>query len=134
MVQAFLELVRPVVQESATGAGCAVAAAVTEAVPGSPPAIAGQDALRLWRAELGEHLEACGVAKSDAESTANLLLATLEGAHVLCRAEGSIRPFDQAAATLLTLVGGIAASDAGTRLEASRSRVGEPGVATAIAG
>ena len=100
VVNAFLELVRPVVLESAEGAGCAVAAACTESDAGSPLQLASRDALRSWREQLTRRLVEAGAQAGEASTRAALLLATLEGAHVLCRAEGSIEPFDAACAAL----------------------------------
>ena len=37
---------------------------------------------------------------ASASDVAQLMIATLEGAHVLCRAAGSIAPFDSAARAL----------------------------------
>jgi cytosine/adenosine deaminase-related metal-dependent hydrolase len=44
-----------------------------------------------------------GASDDDASQLAALLIATLEGAHVLCRAAGSIEPFDAAAAVMRSL-------------------------------
>jgi AcrR family transcriptional regulator len=107
VVDAFLELVRPVVLESASGAGCAVAAACTESEAGSGLQLASRDALRSWRERLADQLVHAGAAPGEASRLASLLLTTLEGAHVLCRAEGSIEPFDAAAAALRERARGI---------------------------
>jgi TetR/AcrR family transcriptional regulator, lmrAB and yxaGH operons repressor len=103
VVEAFLELVRPVVLESAQGAGCAVAAACTESDTGSPLQLASRAALSSWRKLLAARLTGAGAEETGAWHLASLLVSTLEGAHVLCRAEGSIEPFDAAAAALLSL-------------------------------
>jgi AcrR family transcriptional regulator len=100
VVDAFLELVRPVVQESAAGAGCAVAAVVAESAPHDPLQLAARDVLEGWREALTAHLVRAGSTPPRAGALADLLLATLEGAHVLCRADGTIEPFDRAAAAL----------------------------------
>jgi AcrR family transcriptional regulator len=100
VVDAFLELVRPVVLESAAGAGCAVAAVVNESAPGDPLQIEAREALEGWRSTLVAHLRRAGVDKRRADQLATLLLTTLEGAHVLCRAAGEIGPFDRAAEAL----------------------------------
>lgn len=101
LVRAFLDLVRPIVAESAGGAGCAVAGVVTEADPGTPPALAGRDALRVWHRELAGQLAQVGMSSLQAGQYASLLLAMLEGAYVLCRAEGTVEPFDAAGEALL---------------------------------
>ena len=49
---------------------------------------------------LTAHFVRAGSSSRRAGDLATLLLATLEGAHVLCRADGTIKPFDRAAAAL----------------------------------
>jgi AcrR family transcriptional regulator len=100
VVEAFLELVRPVLMESAAGAGCAVAAVVTESPPGDPLQANAREVLEGWQAALVAHLMRAGTDRERAEELSTLLLTTLEGAHVLCRAAGNVEPFDRAAAAL----------------------------------
>ncbi len=100
LVDAFLSLVRPVVAESAEGAGCAVAAVATEAAPGSHLQLASGEALEEWCRLLAAQLVVAGLEAQRAEQVATLLITTLEGAHVLCRAQASIAPFDLAAQAL----------------------------------
>lgn len=100
VIDAFLELVRPVVLESAAGAGCAVAAVVNESRPGDALQLSSREVLGRWRSLLTTHLRQAGASRRRANEVAALLLATLEGAHVLCRAAGDIEPFDLAAAAL----------------------------------
>jgi hypothetical protein len=106
VVQGFLALVRPVVQASAAGGGCAVAALTVGA------GTDGDDTLRQvaatafasWTGQLAERLTAAGLAPGEAADLAAMLITLLEGAHVMSRASGTPEPFDQAAraATLLT--------------------------------
>jgi len=103
VVDAFLELVRPVVVESAAGAGCAVAAVVNESHPGDPLQMVSREVLDSWRTSLATHLRLAGTSRRRADQVATLLLATLEGAHVLCRAAGDIEPFDRAASALRSI-------------------------------
>ena len=99
-VQAFLAAVRPVVEESAAGGGCAVAAITVPA-----GAESGDDTLRQvaaiafasWAGQLAQLLTAAGLAPAEAADLATLLITLLEGAHIMCRAAGTIEPFDQAA-------------------------------------
>jgi len=100
VIDAFLSLVRPVVEESAGGAGCAVAAIATEAPPGDHLQIASGEILSGWCETLSTLLHDAGASTERAEAIAALLIATLEGAHVLCRANASIVPFDRAAAAM----------------------------------
>ena len=100
MVEAFLTAVRPVVAESAAGGGCAVAAIT---VPANTDT--GDDTLRQvaanafasWAEQLAQRLAAAGLAPAEAADLATLLITLLEGAHIMCRATGTVEPFDQAA-------------------------------------
>ncbi|MFF7458559.1 TetR/AcrR family transcriptional regulator [Kitasatospora sp. NPDC008115] len=106
VVKAFLEGVRPVLQASAGGAGCAIAAITVDggaaiADQGGLCAVA-DEAFAGWVGELAEKLTRAGMDSAQAAGLATLMITTLEGAHVLCRAAGSIAPFDKAAAALLS--------------------------------
>lgn len=106
VVEAFLGNVRPVVQASAGGGGCAIAAVTVD----GGAAIADQSSLRTvaaeaftgWTGELTGKLTQAGMSASQAADLATLMIVTLEGAHILCRAAGSIAPFDRAAAALIS--------------------------------
>ena len=106
VVEAFLAAVRPVVEESAAGGGCAVAAITVPA-----GAESGDDTLRQvaaiafasWAGQLAQLLTAAGLAPAEAADLATLLITLLEGAHIMCRAAGTIEPFDQAARIATTL-------------------------------
>ncbi|MDX6353512.1 MAG: TetR/AcrR family transcriptional regulator, lmrAB and yxaGH operons repressor [Streptomyces sp.] len=105
VVAAFLGDVRPVVAASAEGGGCAVAAVTVDGGTG----VADQGGLREvaaaaftgWTAELATKLTAAGLDPARAADLATLMITTLVGAHTLCRAAGSVDPFDRAAAALL---------------------------------
>jgi AcrR family transcriptional regulator len=105
--QAFLATVRPAVQASAAGGGCAVAAVTVRAGADDD-----NDALRQvaatafgsWADQLAERLGAAGLAPGEAGDLAAMLLALLEGAHVMCRAAGTVQPFDQAARAATALI------------------------------
>jgi TetR/AcrR family transcriptional regulator, lmrAB and yxaGH operons repressor len=106
VVEAFLALIRPVVEQSAHGSGCAVAAVAM----GADLANIGlreiaADAFTAWRHELTGKLTAGGMAPEEASALAATLITLLEGAHVLCRAAGDLEPFDQAAKAIMSLVG-----------------------------
>lgn len=100
VAQAFLALVRPVMKQSAQGAGCAVAALTIRA----EAAAANQElrqvadaALSSWTDQLTERLTTAGLSPDQASDLAVTLITLLEGAHVMCRAAGTTKPFDQAA-------------------------------------
>ena len=107
VVDEFLSLIRPVVQESSAGSGCAVAAAAMAASDQRDYESlqqAAATAVTSWIGVLKESLHAGGMDGTAAADLATLLVTTLEGAHVLARAEGRIDPFDQAARALRALV------------------------------
>ena len=106
VVESFLALIRPVVECSATGSGCAVAA-VTVASGEAGDNLALRDvaatAFASWTDALADRLTASGLSPDEAADLATTLLALLEGAQVLCRAAGSAAPFDQMTRTALDL-------------------------------
>lgn len=108
VVAAFLDLIRPVVQASADGGGCAVAAITVDAgfEPGTDDLrrIAGT-AFSAWTGELAARLTAAGLAPGRARDLAVTLITLLEGAHVLCRAAGNLDAFDSAARVAAGLAG-----------------------------
>lgn len=103
LVRSFLETVRPVVEASATGSGCAVAAVALGADTTDPGLRqVAHEAFSSWITTLAERLTSAGVSTSDAAELATTLLIVLEGAHVLSRAAADIAPFDDAARVMLT--------------------------------
>jgi AcrR family transcriptional regulator len=100
VVEQFFLLVRPVLVESATGAGCAVAAATAGADASCEVA---RRVFATWIETLADRLRTAGLDPDDATDLAATLITLLEGAHVLCRAAGSLAPFDQAARTAFAL-------------------------------
>jgi AcrR family transcriptional regulator len=128
VVDAFLALIRPVVAAAAGGSGCAVAAATLgadlPAAPAAPstapadasapaaPSAADDVALRKvaavafgsWTRQLAERLTTAGMVPAEADDLATTLVTLLEGAQILCRAAGTLDPFDKASRTAATLV------------------------------
>jgi TetR/AcrR family transcriptional repressor of lmrAB and yxaGH operons len=104
VVEDFLTLVRPVVIESSTGCGCAVAAVAvaTDQLPHEASAAA----FASWVDALTGRLATAGLPTEAARDLATTLITLLEGAHVLCRAAASIEPFDRVCRTARTLVRG----------------------------
>jgi TetR/AcrR family transcriptional repressor of lmrAB and yxaGH operons len=100
-------MVRPVVQASASGSGCAVAA-VTLGADADDERLrdVARAAFGSWTHALADRLIGVGMTGNDAAELATTLLILLEGAHVLTRADGSIEPFDRAARTTIALVQG----------------------------
>lgn len=102
VVQAFLAAVRPVVQASAGGGGCAVAAVTVGADDGELRQVAAT-AFSAWAGQLAERLAMAGLTPEAAADLAAMLIALLEGAHVMCRAAGTLEPFDRAARAAVAL-------------------------------
>ncbi|MEV4515482.1 TetR/AcrR family transcriptional regulator [Dactylosporangium sp. NPDC049525] len=108
VVEDFLALVRPVVIESSTGSGCAVAAVAVgyDAATDQIPHEASAAAFASWVDALADRLTSAGLDRDDAGDLATTLITLLEGAHVLCRAAGSVEPFDRVCRTAKTLLDG----------------------------
>lgn len=95
---AFLAAIRPVVQASVAGGGCAVAAVtVGGGVDADDAALrtVAATAFASWTTQLAERLTTAGLLPTEATDLAATLITLLEGAHVLCRAAGSIEPFER---------------------------------------
>lgn len=103
LVEAFLGIVRPVVQASTEGGGCVVAAATVDADETLRRIAA--DTFDSWVEQLAERFITTGLTEREATDLSTTLITLLEGAHVLCRAEGGLEPFDQVARTAVALVG-----------------------------
>jgi TetR/AcrR family transcriptional regulator, lmrAB and yxaGH operons repressor len=103
-VEAFLAAVRPVVQAAADGCGCAVAAATVVLDDDSQELrrIAAT-AFASWSGALTGTLIRAGMTQDNASDLAESLITLLEGAQVLCRATGTLAPFDSAARASITL-------------------------------
>ena len=106
VVRGFLSLIRPVVQESAKGGGCAVAAAAMarSAPDHDGPHVAAAAAIGSWVNEIAGRFAVAGLAGAEAHELAASLVTMLEGAHVLARATGEIDYFDQAARAFTALI------------------------------
>jgi TetR/AcrR family transcriptional regulator, lmrAB and yxaGH operons repressor len=105
VVEAFLAMIRPVVEQSAGGSGCAIAAvAMGTGTADTDLREIAAGAFTAWRRELAGKLTTAGMAADQASALAATLITLLEGAHVLCRAAGDLEPFDQAATIMMSLV------------------------------
>ncbi|GAB2727026.1 TetR/AcrR family transcriptional regulator [Kitasatospora kifunensis] len=107
VVEAFLELVRPVVAAAVAGGGCAVAAVTVGAgseVDDEAFRQVASTAFASWVDQLAERLAAAGLASAAADDLAGTLITLLEGAQVLCRAAGDLTSFDQVVRTANSLV------------------------------
>ena len=100
VVERFVLIWRTVLTRSRCEAGCAVAAV---AVASDSPEQLAQTArvFRGWTTRLTDLLEAGGVSKTEASGFAVMLVASIEGAVALSRAEKTLEPFDAVAKQLV---------------------------------
>lgn len=104
-MRAFVEVWRKVLVDSDFQAGCPVLAVSIEDPAADPaPQRAVAEAFGNWTKLLADSLHAHGATSLDAEQTATLIVAAIEGATAMCRAEHSTRPLDQSAEKLEFLV------------------------------
>jgi len=105
VLSCFVDLWRQVVLASAGASGCAVAGVAIDSGPGEGgPIEVVRSMFRSWVDLLREQLEAKGVPSARATSIAVATVAGMEGALILCRAEGSSAPLDTVAEELLRLL------------------------------
>ncbi len=105
VLERFIDLWRKVVVTSGGTAGCVVAGVAIDTVPDETGLMAMVRAtFHSWAALLGQQLEAVGVPKPRAMPIALATLAGMEGALILCRAEGNVRPLDAVAEELMRLL------------------------------
>jgi AcrR family transcriptional regulator len=109
----FVDLWRDVLRESDAQAGCPVVAAAVEGerTPGARAAAGA--AFERWQALFAGALEGRGVATERAESLAALVIAGIEGAIVLARAQRDFAPLDRVGRELDDLLT-VALADAST--------------------
>jgi AcrR family transcriptional regulator len=105
VVRHFVALFQHVAEVSNGAAGCAVAG-VTIDVPASDEEllIDAREAFHSWVDLLSEQLRDVGVAKKRAREIALTCVASVEGALILCRAEGGATPLDAVAKQMALLV------------------------------
>jgi len=106
VAELFTSVWRGVLAGSDLEAGCAVAAVTIDAGAdqGELVALAGR-VFEEWQGALASLLEHTGVEPRRAADLALLLLVSMEGSLVLCRAQRSLEPFDRVTAQLVGLVG-----------------------------
>lgn len=103
-VEAFLVQWRSVLLQGEFKAGCpviAVAADDSSAEGEGLPLAAAAEALQDWAKLISDSLREAGLAEEEAMAMATLIIAAVEGAILLSRAQQSITPFDQVAKLLL---------------------------------
>lgn len=101
----FIDLWRQSVLRSGGSSGCAVAGVAIDTDAAQDGLIdVVRAAFRSWTALLAERLEGAGVPASRAGTIAVTALASMEGALILCRAEGGTGPLEAVAGELTRLV------------------------------
>ncbi|WP_066944958.1 TetR/AcrR family transcriptional regulator [Microtetraspora fusca] len=106
-LRAFLALWRQTVIDSDFTAGCPVLAVAVEEPPddADPEAIkAAAEVFSAWEGLLSASLRDRGAAPEEAARLATLVVAAVEGSVAMCRAKRDIRPLDDIAAQLETLI------------------------------
>jgi TetR/AcrR family transcriptional repressor of lmrAB and yxaGH operons len=96
----FVDLFRQSVVSSGCRAGCPVAGVVVDTSTEERLLREGRASFRSWVALLTDQLVSAGSAPEDARSLAIMTLASIEGALILCRAEGSVAPLEAVASQL----------------------------------
>jgi len=105
VLERFIDMWRQTVIVSGGKAGCVVAGVAIDTVAGEPGLIdLVRATFRSWADLLAEQLEAVGVPADRASAIALATLAGMEGALILCRAEGNNRPLETVAAELMRLL------------------------------
>ena len=101
----FLSLFHHVVVASHARAGCAIAGVTIDLTDDEDDLLAvAKDAFASWAALLSEQLTQVGVEKKRARAIAVTTIASVEGALILCRADGSVEPLTVIEGQLLNLV------------------------------
>lgn len=107
VMERFVNMWRQTVLASGGASGCVVAGvALDTGTTDDDELLLGvaRATFRAWVAVLAEQLEAVGLPAQRATGIAMVTLAAMEGALILCRAEGDVRPLDDTAAELLRLL------------------------------
>jgi AcrR family transcriptional regulator len=101
----FFGMWRRVVLESKGASGCVVAGVAIDTLADDAELMGVvRSSFRAWMALLAEQLETTGLAARRARAIAVAALAGMEGALILCRAEGNVEPLDAVAEELLRLL------------------------------
>jgi AcrR family transcriptional regulator len=88
----FVDAWREVLEGSNFRAGCPIVAVAAEADAGSKATAAAAAAFARWQDLIAHALLDTGVSRTDARRLATLVIASIEGAILLCRARRDIRP------------------------------------------
>jgi AcrR family transcriptional regulator len=105
VLERFIAMWRQVVVTSGATAGCVLAGVAIDTGPGETDIMdVVRATFRSWASVLTQQLEAVGVPSDRARPIALATLAGMEGALILCRAEGNVKPLDAVAKELMRLL------------------------------
>ena len=105
VLECFIDMWRQTVLASGGAAGCVVAGVAIDTAPGEEGLIVVvRAAFQSWVDLLTDQLQAVGVPAGRAPGIALATLAGMEGALILCRAEGHVGPLETIAAELFRLL------------------------------
>jgi TetR/AcrR family transcriptional repressor of lmrAB and yxaGH operons len=106
ILERFIDMWRQVVLSSKGRSGCVVAGVAIDSDADDDGGLieVARETFRAWAGLLAEQLEATGITPARARSIGLTTLAGMEGALILCRAEGSVEPLDAVAEELLRLL------------------------------
>ena len=105
VLDCFVDMWRQVVLASGGAAGCVVAGVALDTAAGEPGLIdVVRTTFRSWADLLREQLVAVGISAQRAGPIALATIAGMEGALILCRAEGGPGPLETVAAELARLL------------------------------
>jgi AcrR family transcriptional regulator len=100
----FIQLWRQVIVASGAASGCVVAGVALDTGAGDELMDVARESFRAWETALADQLERTGLSRQRANGIALATLAGMEGALILCRAEGTVQPLDDVAEELMRLV------------------------------
>jgi AcrR family transcriptional regulator len=100
----FIQLWRQVVVTSSAASGCVVAGVALDTGAEEGLMEVARETFRSWESVLAGQLETAGLPAHRAKGIALATLAGMEGALILCRAEGTVQPLDDIAAELMRLL------------------------------
>jgi AcrR family transcriptional regulator len=100
----FVDMWRQIVVASGGAEGCVVAGVAIDSASGDELIGLVRDTFRTWVDLIAEQLQAAGVPKRRARPVAVAAVAGMEGALILCRAEGGSAPLETVAAELRRLL------------------------------
>ena len=105
VVQHFVALFQHVAEASDGAAGCAVAGVTIDVAASDEELLTdAREAFHAWVDLLAAQLRAVGTTKKRAQEIATTCVASVEGALILCRADGGAAPLDAVAKQLRHLV------------------------------